>query len=188
LLLGRLKQHKKTLDDTSRLVEEGDMVCQNCGSTEQAVQITRVEDGEKVTASLCASCAVQLGFHSPFDNQPMPLDKLINALFEAPELPMPESEPGPVCPNCYTSYDEFAREGRLGCGACYSAFRDKLVPLMERLHGKSDHLGRTPKTIGKDGVTMREEERITAELQAAIEREDYEAAAELRDKLTAYTA
>jgi protein arginine kinase activator len=159
------------------------MICQNCGQVAETVKIKLTENGETKTASLCTACAAQIGFHSPLDDQPFPLSAILSQMFETPELPLPESYPDLVCPNCFQTYEEFARDGRFGCGRCYDAFREKLIPLMSHLHGDSVHRGRVPESISNDGQIMREEERLNWELKAAIEREDYERAAELRDQL-----
>jgi protein arginine kinase activator len=88
------------------------------------------------------------------------------------------------------TFDEFARQGRFGCGACYATFRQRLEPIMRKIHGASLHRGRNPGMITAEGETnqalpIKEEERLDSELKKAIESEDFERAAELRDKLKA---
>ena len=57
---------------------------------------------------------------------------------------------------------------------------------MRKIHGASLHRGRNPEYDRGDqpaALPIREEERLDLELQKAIADEDFERAAELRDKL-----
>jgi protein arginine kinase activator len=63
-----------------------------------------------------------------------------------------------TCETCGLTYREFKESGRLGCTKCYESFREQLSPLLRRIHGSK-------------------------ELAVAIDREEFEKAAELRDKL-----
>ena len=81
------------------------------------------------------------------------------------------------------SYTHLSQTGRLGCGECYTAFERQLEPLLRRIQGTSTHTGKVP---GRQGGTLkleREIGRLARELETAVEREEFERAAELRDKL-----
>jgi protein arginine kinase activator len=59
---------------------------------------------------------------------------------------------------------------------------------MRKIHGASLHRGRNPipeTSSDSDTLPIREEERLDVELKKAINDEDFERAAELRDKLKA---
>lgn len=93
-----------------------------------------------------------------------------------------------VCPTCHLSFEEFTRLGRFGCGDCYRTFRPRLESIMRKIHGASLHRGKTPvlDTVLETGslpIPVKEEERLEKELHKAIEAEDFERAAEIRDKL-----
>jgi len=48
------------------------------------------------------------------------------------------------CRNCGLTYDDFRKFGRLGCDECYNAFKVQLATLLKKIHGSSQHLGKTP--------------------------------------------
>ena len=78
------------------------------------------------------------------------------------------------------------RSGKIGCADCYETFYDKLLPLLERLHGKTNHVGKIPNSfeeIAKEENTQNETEKLKAELDEAVKAQNYEKAAELRDRI-----
>src|SRR4029079_17119303 len=84
-----------------------------------------------------------------------------------------------TCPACGLKYGEFRTPGRPGCPHDYEAFKPGLVPLLERLHRKTTHVGKRPKRRPK--ATLSEITELRKELRQAVDREDYERAAHLRD-------
>lgn len=83
------------------------------------------------------------------------------------------------CPTCGLRFNEFRTVGRLGCPHDYEAFRPGLVPLLERIHRKTVHVGKRPRQ--RPPVTMAEVLELRQQLREAINQEAYERAAELRD-------
>ncbi|MFA5881294.1 MAG: UvrB/UvrC motif-containing protein, partial [Eubacteriales bacterium] len=71
----------------------------------------------------------------------------------------------------------------LGCPTCYDVFENKLDPVLRRIHGNPRHTGKIPKRTGGTIELRREIEELKRELQAAITSEEYEKAAEVRDKI-----
>jgi protein arginine kinase activator len=81
------------------------------------------------------------------------------------------------------SYLEFRQELTFGCPRDYEAFSDPLDELLEQIHGANRHVGRTP--TGRAQKDSREPRLrvLKRELEEAVEREDFETAAELRDQI-----
>jgi len=169
------------------------MMCQDCRKREASVHLTQIVNNEKTSLSLCRECALARGFHSPLDNMPFPLAEILSGMAKSIS-PAAQSDPADnlVCQKCGLSFEEFARQGRFGCGDCYSAFRPRLEMIMRKVHGASLHRGRNPQsqnlTSHPEPIPVKEEERLEIELKKAIENEDFERAAELRDKLKAVRA
>lgn len=164
------------------------MLCPECNKREAEIHLTQIVNNKKITVSLCKQCAAQLGFHSPLDNMPFPLADLLTGMTkgfgqEAKQREFEKLE----CGSCGLRFDQFAQQGRFGCGDCYQAFRPQLESLMRKIHGASLHRGRNPGMSADSGDTqiapVQEEARVEEELRKAIEDEDFERAAELRDKL-----
>jgi protein arginine kinase activator len=86
------------------------------------------------------------------------------------------------CRSCGLAEHELTHTGQVGCAECYKVFGDLLRPYIRRIHGSDVHRGRTPGsplgvTIGGEADTLRKR------LEQAIAAEEYEKAAELRDRL-----
>jgi len=92
------------------------------------------------------------------------------------------------CKDCGMSFEEFQKTGKLGCPNCYDVFSDKLKPLIKRLHGGIKHIGKKP-SVHFESVPLESEkasselDRLKDMLAKAIQNEEYEKAAELRDKI-----
>lgn len=92
------------------------------------------------------------------------------------------------CAKCGMTYEDFKKIGRLGCGECYTTFKSSLAPLLKRIHGSNQHLGKAPSPVSikeaKASVKINEElEAAKLELQKAVKKEEFEEAAALRDKI-----
>lgn len=159
------------------------MLCQNCKEHEATVHLTQIINNEKTNLSLCKDCAAKKGFHSPLDNVPFPLAEILSDLIQRDHPEGKKSEENLDCPNCGLSFDKFIQQGRFGCGECYRTFRHRLEPIMRKIHGSSLHKGKLPAFESDDMLPIKEEERLAKELKKAVETEDFERAADLRDKL-----
>jgi protein arginine kinase activator len=88
-----------------------------------------------------------------------------------------------TCPHCGITFKDFRSTGRLGCPQDYEVFKNQLVPLLDNIHGEMKHAGKSPrrKYQGKQSASILG--GLRRQLQGAIAREDYELAAQLRDKI-----
>lgn len=167
------------------------MLCQDCRKREAQVHLTQIVNNEKLGLSLCRECAAARGFHSPLDNAPFPLAEFLSGMAKSNSPVGNKAEPMEqlTCKTCGMTFDDFTRQGRFGCGDCYHAFRPRLETIMRKIHGASLHRGRNPHTEvsvatnQQRPMSVKEEERLEQELHKAIAAEDFERAAELRDKL-----
>lgn len=90
------------------------------------------------------------------------------------------------CPNCGITFREFRESGRLGCPLDYDVFSEQLLPLLENIHGDTEHVGKVPQSTPAGSRQHYELIRLRRELAAAIEEEAYETAAKLRDKIQSF--
>ncbi|MDD5155745.1 MAG: UvrB/UvrC motif-containing protein [Candidatus Omnitrophica bacterium] len=158
------------------------MLCDICGKNQATVHLTEIIDDQMNELHLCEACAREKS--AQMENQ-FGLSDLLAGLadFEKPEA---EKEAvGLKCPNCKLTYADFKKIGRLGCGECYVTFKKYLAPLLKRIHGSSQHFGKSPlktKTgVAKKKIDLLEE--LRSKLQKAIEEEAFEEAARLRDQI-----
>jgi protein arginine kinase activator len=90
------------------------------------------------------------------------------------------------CPSCGFTYQDFKKVGRFGCGECYEAFKKQLDPLLKRIHGSNRHVGKVPLTAGKavkETTVLQSIKELKAQLEKAVQSEEFETAAKLRDKI-----
>jgi protein arginine kinase activator len=87
------------------------------------------------------------------------------------------------CPSCGIKFVEFRNTGRLGCPHDYEEFREELAPLLENIHGETRHCGKTPRRLPQNKQTQSELIQLRNRLKQAVNKEDYEEAARLRDRI-----
>ncbi len=166
------------------------MECERCKQRTATVHMTQIINNQKKTMNLCEHCARDMqmggfGFMPQFD-----LHKLMAGLFHNQGINPPTTQEaqqdipeGIKCPNCSLSERKFAQQGLLGCSHCYEVFGDKLDPLFRRIHGNNVHTGKVPERTGGRVKILYEINRLKSHLKEAIHKEEFEAAAELRDAI-----
>jgi protein arginine kinase activator len=154
------------------------MTCQRCRA-EATVHLTEKVDGLPREVHLCAQCAHRAGLVGHAPPPASGLDAAIQALITQHVGELVGTLARTACPDCGLRFMEFRVNGRLGCPSDYGTFTPGLVPLLKRAHGATRHVGKVPtRRPGPDNRL-----RLRAQLRDAISREDYEAAALLRDRL-----
>jgi protein arginine kinase activator len=158
------------------------MKCQNCDA-EATIYFKEVVDGQMREIHLCESCAAEKGFQLVIEQNKL---SIANQFIWMAENLYPESaaKVGTVqCPSCGMRYSQFARTGRVGCAGCYTAFAVQMRQILRRVHGSTHHKGKGPGQ-SEEAVKHRQGlERLREELNRAIEREEFETAARLRDQI-----
>ena len=149
------------------------MKCRNCPKT-ATLHITEVEADDRCDQlHFCEDCGRRYLSEPPADSQPLP----------APE-PLEEEaslEPNPSpCGECGIKFVEFRNSGRLGCPNDYDAFREELLPLLESIHGDVKHAGKVPRRKPARAADLGGLRKL---LLRAVDEEDYEQAAKLRDRI-----
>ena len=107
----------------------------------------------------------------------------ISSLMDKVELEVDTGGNSMVCESCGTTHQEFKKGGRLGCEACYHVFRPVLDPLLDGMHAGTKHLGKVPAGSVSRIKFEQSVESLRGELSEAVEKEDFEKAAKLRDQL-----
>ncbi|UCB56820.1 MAG: UvrB/UvrC motif-containing protein [Candidatus Omnitrophota bacterium] len=163
------------------------MVCDICHKNEASVHLTEIVDNQITELHLCEECARQKGAQM---EQHFGLADLLAGLADLGQQFEVGGKSEIKCPACGLTYEDFRRIGRLGCSECYEAFKDSLSVLLKRIHGSTQHLGRSPaKAKTETPVEKKSEVSILRmRLQRAIEMEEFEEAARLRDKIRALEA
>lgn len=161
--------------------------CVACNVAAATVQILDLEGGSIVSARfLCDSCAASTTSTGTSQQQAIQLSsEIIESLLGGSQDSESTLDPNDIaCPGCGLTAAEFRLRGRLGCPRCYEVFRIAVLPLLERVHDATCHRGRFPGRTPADLPAPRlNVSDLRNRLQLAIEAEQYEEAARLRDEL-----
>lgn len=156
-------------------------MCQHCNKARATVHITDTMP-EKRERHLCEKCAEEEGVivkHHPATTNAI-LQEFIKHKAEI------SGADDQTCPKCGLTFREFRLKGQLGCPHDYEAFRSLLEPLIKRAHGgAAQHVGKVP---GTAEATIRQQTgilRLRRKLEEAVEQENYELAAHVRDEIRA---
>lgn len=149
------------------------MMCDKCGKKPATTLVRQNINGKYNEYRLCSDCASEEKIFGNFAD-------FFPSFVSAPVKQLRSDE---VCPFCGSTTEEISRSGRAGCAKCYSVFGSLFDPYIQKLHGKAKHVGRIPASAGKDITLKKEINDLREKLAEAVKSEDYEHAAEYRDKL-----
>lgn len=166
------------------------MLCQSCGKRTANTHIKTIINGELTEKSLCSECAQKMGYGNSFFPSNT-FDHFFSSFFGS----NPFIEATLRCPVCGASLSDISDTGKVGCAECYQTFLDQLMPSIQRMHGNTHHVGKIPmgtalQVVGQpvEQEPLKEKSQIEQyqeQLQQAIEKQNFELAAELRDKIKA---
>lgn len=177
------------------------MLCDKCNKHPAAVHVERMVNNIRTEHNLCLHCAAEEGWDKSFDkSSDMSFEKIIKEFMgglignfgsfvflghpgpgAAESIMLLENDMS--CVHCGLSYTEFRDEGKLGCPGCYKAFRVHIDSILKSIHGSSEHVGKAPQKAPTALLLRREIETMRRQQNEAIENEDFETAAALRDKI-----
>ncbi len=193
--------------------EEVKMLCDNCGKREANVNYVENINGRKKELNLCEECSKKLGISHMDFNMPIDFSSFFGEFME--DFATPDFMAMPLfneiktlkCNRCGSTFENIAETGKLGCGNCYEVFQERLDPIIRRMQGANQHVGRIGKVIDNKieqkmenkETTLKQEnsqhqkpedktqnsrlQKLQEELKQAIKEEKYEEAAKLRDEI-----
>ncbi len=157
------------------------MVCDICGKKKATVHLTEIVDGQMTEMHLCENCAHEKSVQM---EQQFGLADLLAGLSDFGKQVVDQQQEKLACPRCGLTYDDFKKFGRLGCSGCYAAFREQLSVLLKKIHGSNRHYGKAPEALSQFEKDKNEILRdLRDQLDHAVHAEDFERAAELRDRI-----
>ena len=127
------------------------MLCDNCGKREANVRYSENINGKVRELNLCEECSQKLGIGHMDFSMPMDFSNFFGDFMEEfakPEwMPLLNEVKTLTCDNCGYTFDDIVNTGKLGCGNCYDVFEAKLDPIIKRIQGANQHVGRIGKII-----------------------------------------
>ncbi|MDA3961577.1 MAG: UvrB/UvrC motif-containing protein [Planctomycetota bacterium] len=175
-------------------------LCQICKTRPATIHLTAIDtDGSVVELHISSMAARQLGLdlhgdppscEQIRDIQRQGEDALLGdedgeiSSIKAPTLTAATGATTLSCPDCGLIYSAFAENNRFGCASCYAAFAENLDPALADIHGSNRHVGRVPALNANDAERqVRRRAHLEDRLAQAVEDENYEEAARIRDLL-----
>lgn len=164
------------------------MKCDNC-TKPATIHLTEIQGGKKIEKHLCEQCAAQQEGVA-IDKGHTPINQLLtNFVLQHSGV---QKEMSHTCEHCGITWAEFRQNGLFGCEYDYDVFEKDLTPLLQRAHeSATHHVGKIPaRGASKAGAAPAASKRkvvdlskMRKELARAVEVEDYEKAAKLRDEI-----
>jgi protein arginine kinase activator len=156
------------------------MKCDICGENDAVIFVQQVMGAKSVDLNLCTDCARKRGIQTAGGKIEFSVSGLLNGLFDQKAAKNVDLQP---CPQCGMSLDEIQKNGRLGCFRCAGHFQREIMLILRKHSSQSQHKGKYPKRLLSDTSIMADRELLKDMLKRAVADEDYESAAEMRDRL-----
>ena len=178
------------------------ILCDVCQSRDAEVFLTQIVEGKMQKVNLCKECSKDRGVEDPTG---FALTELLAGLGTSTETEKPSAPPGQPslaggavsgpsmaltttsstkCPVCGFTQADFKKTGRLGCSTCYQTFSDSLGNLLKAMHKGTAHTGKMPSNLARRRECAERLKTLQSDLKTAVEAENYEDAASLRDQIT----
>ena len=157
------------------------MLCEECGKNQATVSITVTTGNGVKTRRLCPECMKKMELSLAKGDIQSFLSSIMSVLSNEKK----EEKPDITCSACGLTYAEFEHTGRLGCAQCYRDFSSQLKPMLQKIHGRTQHAGRKPTAFVPDpqdelNAKMHE---LRQKMDEAVAAENFEDAAMYRDEL-----
>jgi len=140
------------------------VICQICKQRPAKVHYTEIVNNSMVSLDLCAECAEEKGIDVQ-STAPYGLGDLVAGLIDSAVA------------------GEMDKIGRFGCPDCYTSFEAQIAPMLRQIHGAAQHQGKAPPDHERRTVVRERVTGLRDELARAVEAEDYERAAQIRDEI-----
>lgn len=171
------------------------MLCQKCHKKTASVFISSIINGQETRMYLCNDCAKDYPLFKFNSQDPFSIKDVMEKfdISEGDSIDTKKEnllaidkdceEKEIICPNCYSTYDEYRQTGKVGCSKCYEVFEKQLKPILRNIYGYEEYIGKSPKKDNSHIYTSKEVRVLKEDLNRAVEQEEYEKAADIRDKI-----
>jgi protein arginine kinase activator len=163
------------------------MKCQKCGANNANTHVKTIINGEFKEYDLCSDCAKKMGYTNVFTDIDSEFSSLLGSFFGNV---LPARTQATRCEFCGSTYSDIAKSGHVGCANCYEVFAQQLLPSIRRMHGNTTHCGKHSEQAANSKPEKAAEEtkeqkiaRLKSELDKAVQEQNFEQAAKLRDMI-----
>lgn len=145
----------------------------------RTIRIVRVIGGTRRDIEIPADRARELGIGTSKGTRPT-VSYLMDGLVAWGDAGPSEHR---QCPQCGTSHRELILRHTAGCSRCYEVYSGTIDRLLALRRSRPVHVGRIPRRLQRYRQLFVEREDLLSRLNIAVEAEDFEAAADLRDRI-----
>ncbi len=156
------------------------MLCENCKTREATTHVKNRVNSKYSEYMLCDECARELGFSSFVSDIHSDVATFFDSLFS---YALPARSSAVKCRKCGATYNDILEQRKIGCDECYDTFSSELSKIIKRVHGNSSYTGKVPKEFETQVKKENELKKMKEELDELVEKQAYEKAAELRDRI-----
>jgi protein arginine kinase activator len=156
------------------------MLCMICKQNAAQVHLTQIVDDKIKKVDLCEDCAKHKGIN---DTAGFAIADLLLGLGASQEMAQAGGGEEIKCPGCGFTQADFKKAGRLGCSQCYTAFAEGLESLLKTMHKGTKHVGKIPRSLRQGRDLADRLKQLQKKLERAVNDEDFEQAASLRDEI-----
>ena len=155
------------------------MLCSICKEKPATVHLTDIKGDKMQKVDLCEECAKNKGVN----DSTFALADMLLGLGASQEIEQASGGVEIKCPQCGFTQADFKKSGRLGCAECYKTFADGLEGLLKSMHKGTRHTGKVPESQRQTRDLSDRLKALQQKLAKAIEDENFEQAAALRDEI-----
>jgi len=146
--------------------------CSHCNKP-ATIHLTQIINNKIHKVDLCEDCPFKQGVTDPEGFS------LADFLLKTPASLV--ADQNLQCEACGFTPADFKKTGRFGCPHCYETFKEILEPMLANMHKDVVHRGKVPEKALARMSRQRRLDQLESDLQEAIQEENYEEAARLRD-------
>jgi len=155
------------------------MRCEKCKKNAATVVMQQSSNGMKSDLYLCDDCSGDIEISLLIENI---FNSFLGKVYtNSQEVKRTVAQP--TCSHCGITFEEIRQDGILGCAICYQSFYNILEPLLINTHTAITHEGKFPKRAGIHLKRERDISKLRTYMQQAIDEENFDKAAILRDKI-----
>ncbi len=154
------------------------MLCEKCGKREATTHIKKIINGDFSEHHFCSECAQEQGYDPFSDGIASEINNMLGGFLGMGVNTLAGTK---RCPMCGSSYNDIINSSMVGCENCYKTFYRELLPTIKRIHGNTSHCGRKPAQQAETRESRIE--NLKKQLSDAVAAQEFEKAAQLRDKI-----
>ncbi|ARN56815.1 UvrB/UvrC motif-containing protein [Sedimentisphaera salicampi] len=165
------------------------MLCQRCKKRPASVHMAEYINGQQREVHFCEKC-VQETLSEALNQGSLSemMGKLIGSVSQSDgedeQNKTPEAEKTYECPVCGETYSGFFKNTLLGCPEDYFVFNNSINDVLSNSEIENPvHSGKLPSKSLEDTVNENIRQTLNIRIEKALENEDYESAAQIRDRL-----